>query len=243
MSAFANREISSSLIDCRLSHGRLNGRICPRPGRRGGQGHHACAGTPAGACGPPGDGAEDDSSQGRCADRADKAAEVWLRIERVEQEGDKRLSDYRFIKGPSRLHHLSPVEGNPGWPPCGRLARPFVLSPFHNLSSDREQPGCPSLRTSSKHIPIVRTADSTPPLLQRGGRGLLNCARRARPFRGRALREHRAILDCLATHFLSFIARSTSRLASRLLMDARRSCCFLPLANPSSTLARPRVEK
>ena len=120
---------------------------------------------------------------------------------------------------------------------------PSYLSPFHNLSSDREQPGCPSLRTSSKHIPIVRTADSTPPLLQRGGRGLLNCARRARPFRGRALREHRAILDCHAAHFLSFIARSTSRLASRLLMDARRSCCFLPLANPSSTLARPRVEK
>ena len=44
-------------------------------------------------------------------------------------------------------------------------------------------------------------------------------------------------------HFLSFIARSTSRLASRVLMDARRSCSFLPLANPSSTLARPRWEK
>ena len=56
--------------------------------------------------------------------------EVWRRIERVEQEGDKRLSDYRFIKGPSRLHHLSPVEGNPGWPPCGRLARPFVSEPI-----------------------------------------------------------------------------------------------------------------
>ena len=40
-----------------------------------------------------------------------------------------------------------------------------------------------------------------------------------------------------------FIARSTSRVASRVLMDSRRSCCFLPLANPSSTLARPRLEK
>jgi hypothetical protein len=90
---------------------------------------------------------------------------------------------------------------------------------------------------------IVRATDSTPPLLQRGSIGLPNCARRARPFRGRALREHRAILGCLAAHFLSFIARSTSRLASRVLMDSRRSCCFLPLANPSSTLARPRLEK
>jgi hypothetical protein len=44
-------------------------------------------------------------------------------------------------------------------------------------------------------------------------------------------------------HFLSFIARSTSRLASRVLMVSRRSCNFLPLANPSSTLARPRLEK
>ena len=44
-------------------------------------------------------------------------------------------------------------------------------------------------------------------------------------------------------HLFSFIARSTSRLASRVLMDSRRSCCFLPLANPISTLARPRLEK
>jgi hypothetical protein len=72
---------------------------------------------------------------------------------------------------------------------------------------------------------------------------IASCARRVRPFRGRALREHRAILGCLVAHFLSFIARSTSRLASRVLMDSRRSCCFLPLANPSSTLARPRLEK
>lgn len=43
--------------------------------------------------------------------------------------------------------------------------------------------------------------------------------------------------------FPLFIARSTSRLASRVLMDSRRSCCFFPLANPSSTLARPRLEK
>ena len=90
---------------------------------------------------------------------------------------------------------------------------------------------------------ISRATDSIPLLLQRRSIGLPNCARRARPFRGRALREHGAILCCLAAHFLSFIARSTSRLASRLLIEARRSCCFLPLANPSSTLARPRLEK
>ena len=47
----------------------------------------------------------------------------------------------------------------------------------------------------------------------------------------------------LVAHLLSFIARSTSRLASRVLMVSRRSCSFLPLANPSSTLARPRLEK
>src|SRR6267143_4818441 len=47
----------------------------------------------------------------------------------------------------------------------------------------------------------------------------------------------------LVAYLLSFIARSTSRLASRVLMDSRRSCCFLPLANPSSTLAWPRLEK
>src|SRR3970282_2661492 len=40
-----------------------------------------------------------------------------------------------------------------------------------------------------------------------------------------------------------FIARSTSRLASRVLIDSRRSCCFLPLANPRSALARARLEK
>jgi hypothetical protein len=44
-------------------------------------------------------------------------------------------------------------------------------------------------------------------------------------------------------HLFSFIARSTSRLASRVLSDSLRSCCFLPLANPISTLARPRLEK
>ena len=143
-----------------------------------------------------------------------------------------------------RAFTTSPRGRPPRLAPFAAVERgPSYLSPFHNLSSDREQPGCPSLRTSSKQIPIVRTADSTPPLLQRGGGGLPNYARRARPFRGRALREHRAILGCLAAHFLSFIARSSSRLASRVLMDARRSCCFLPLANPSSTLARPRVEK
>ena len=44
-------------------------------------------------------------------------------------------------------------------------------------------------------------------------------------------------------HFLSLSARSTSRLASRVLMDSRRSYCFLPFASPSSTLAWPRLEK
>lgn len=38
-------------------------------------------------------------------------------------------------------------------------------------------------------------------------------------------------------YFLSFMARSTSRPASRVLIVARRSCCFFPFANPSSTLA------
>jgi len=32
----------------------------------------------------------------------------------------------------------------------------------------------------------------------------------------------------LVAYLLSFIARSTSRLASRVLMASRRSCCFLP---------------
>ena len=49
--------------------------------------------------------------------------------------------------------------------------------------------------------------------------------------------------DGLVAYLFSFIARSTSRLASRFLIEARRSCCFLPLANPSSILARPRLEK
>lgn len=37
-----------------------------------------------------------------------------------------------------------------------------------------------------------------------------------------------------------FIASSTWRLASRVLMNSRRTCCFAPLVNPSSTLARLR---
>ena len=45
------------------------------------------------------------------------------------------------------------------------------------------------------------------------------------------------------SYFLSLMARSTSRPASRALIDSRRSCCFFPLANPSSTLAWPRSEK
>ena len=44
-------------------------------------------------------------------------------------------------------------------------------------------------------------------------------------------------------HLFSFIARSTSRPASRVLMDSRRSCCFFPLASPNSILAKPRLEK
>lgn len=44
-------------------------------------------------------------------------------------------------------------------------------------------------------------------------------------------------------HFLSLIARSTSRPASRALMVARRSYCFFPFASASSTFASPRFEK
>lgn len=43
--------------------------------------------------------------------------------------------------------------------------------------------------------------------------------------------------DDQPVYFLSLITRSTSRPASRALMDSRRSCCFFPFANPSSTLA------
>jgi hypothetical protein len=44
-------------------------------------------------------------------------------------------------------------------------------------------------------------------------------------------------------YFFCLIARSTSRLASRALMVSRRSYCFFPLANASSTFAWPRLEK
>src|SRR5215831_9509966 len=44
-------------------------------------------------------------------------------------------------------------------------------------------------------------------------------------------------------YVLVLIARSTSRPASRALIDSRRSYCLLPLARPISTLACPRLEK
>src|SRR6185437_1176579 len=50
-------------------------------------------------------------------------------------------------------------------------------------------------------------------------------------------------LNEVLPYFRSLIARSTSLPASRALIDSRRSCCFFPLANPSSTLAWPRSEK
>jgi hypothetical protein len=73
-----------------------------------------------------------------------------------------------------------------------------------------------------------------------GNHTVLYCAHRASTFRSCALCEQEGQL---VAHLLSFIARSTSRLASRVLMVSRRSCSFLPLANPSSTLAKPRLEK
>lgn len=44
-------------------------------------------------------------------------------------------------------------------------------------------------------------------------------------------------------YFRLLIARSTSRPASRALIDSRRSYCFLPFAKANSTFAWPRLEK
>ena len=88
-----------------------------------------------------------------------------------------------------------------------------VRDRFHSTTLAARQPRIAQLRPSSEALPRARAP---------GAQG---------------------DLGCLAAHFLSFIARSTSLLASRVLMDSRRSCCFLPLANPSSTLAKPRLEK
>ena len=148
--------------------------------------------------------------------------EVRRLIERVEQEGDKRLSDYSFIMGPSRLRHLSPVEGHPGWPSFGRRARPF-----RGCASETLIAFSPPFPLSRRVTPISDPAALSGVPTPGGVRVRL----------GRIGDRTRRL------HFLSFIARSTSRPASRVLMDSRRSCCFLPLANPSSTLARPRVEK
>ena len=100
MSALANIDMSSSLIDCRLFPGGPDGRR--------GQGDHECEGTQAGACDPPRDGAEDDSSQGRCAVGL-TTRQVRRLIERVEQEGDQGLA-HRGRGTPSNRRMSEPVK-------------------------------------------------------------------------------------------------------------------------------------
>src|SRR5687768_6174529 len=67
MSALTKVEMSSCLVDCRLSQGGTDDRRGP--------GHDGREGTPAGACDPPGDGQEAHAGGSGYAGGADGAAD------------------------------------------------------------------------------------------------------------------------------------------------------------------------